>query len=144
MTFTRIDSHDALIDFYRQNELEVSDSIVRDDRPVFSLTVMDGGTLAGAATLSKRRGQFVLDYVAVLPAYRRQKLGAMLVNALLNEAKALNAKRVHIVTRNKPFFQSLGFVQGESGALRLTKDCRDCEQYRTACFPIEMIYNFLE
>ncbi len=154
MTLLPTDDHDALIGFYRQNDLEVSDSIVKDDCPVYSLLAfdggtldggtLDGGTLAGAATLSQRHRQFVLDYVAVLPAYRRQSLGAQLTNALLEKAKALGAERVHIVTRNKPFFMSLGFFDGASGALELTKDCKDCGQYNVSCFPVEMIFEFLE
>ena len=70
MEFKATDNHNYLYDFYCENSLEVSSDISTDDNAIFSLKYEDESGVLAAATLSKRKSNFILDYVAVADALR--------------------------------------------------------------------------
>lgn len=125
----------ALAAFYRASGLEVSEDISADNHPVSTLTALLDGELVGAATLSERGGIMILDYIAVLPAYRRQRIGAELVARL-----TAGRGPVYLVARAPSFFRSLGFLPftPPTGHPADTADCRDCPQYGKDCRPVPM------
>ena len=62
--FENVKNHNSLIEFYRENGLEVSNDIETEDGAVVSLALTENGKVISAATLSYRFGVFILDYRA--------------------------------------------------------------------------------
>ncbi len=138
MEFEKSYDHNALYDFYRENGLEVSNDISKQDNAVLSLVNIEENNILAAATLSKRNGNFILDYVAVFDALRGKNYGKKLVFEILNNAKEMGAKEVFISAKNHGFFKALGFKDGTPKNLDLNADCLDCEQYMNGCRPVVM------
>lgn len=138
MDFKKSCNHNALRGFYKENGLEVSEDISKQDNAVLSLVVDDESGILAAATLSKRNGNFILDYVAVFNALRGKNYGKKLVFEILNNAKEMGAKEVFISAKNYGFFKALGFKDGTPKNLDLNADCLDCEQYMNGCRPVVM------
>ena len=138
MEFKATDNHNYLYDFYCENSLEVSRDISIEDNAIFSLKYEDESGVLAAATLSKRKSNFILDYVAVADALRGKGIGKKLVLEMLNNAKIMGAKEVFISAKNHNFFKALGFIEGEPENLDLNNDCKGCPQFLNGCNPVKM------
>lgn len=75
--------------------------------------IYQGSQLIGCACLSPIESNCAgLSHVYVAPAFRRQKLGLILVEKLLEHARQLGYERVYLHVHNKdavPFYRDLGF-----------------------------------
>lgn len=141
MEFVITNNHNSLYDFYCENSLEVSGDISKEDNAVLSLKYEDERGVLAAATLSERKGNFILDYIAVSDALRGKGIGKKLVLEMLENAKEMGAKEVFISAKNYNFFKSLGFIHGEPENLDLNNDCKDCPQFLNGCNPVKMKIN---
>ena len=103
----------------------------------YSAEAKDGGALIGGITLSHRYGVTVLDYVAVLPGYRKHNIGRTLVDMALKNAKDKNIREVFLVTKAEDFFARLGAVRTDEHE-ELLSECFSCPQYKEECRPVLM------
>ena len=128
-----IADHNSLIEFYRENGLEVSDDLIKDDGAVFSIRVAENGKTLAAATLSYRLSVYILDYVAVDPDFRNNGLGEKAVTAVKLKAKELGADRLYITAKNPGFFKKIGFVNGSPDGVDMNADCIGCPEFNNGC-----------
>jgi N-acetylglutamate synthase-like GNAT family acetyltransferase len=131
--------YENLKKFYIENGLEVSDNILSCDGAIYSISLVKNGEINAAATLSKRRDIFVLDYVAVLPPLRHSGLGKTAVDKILKKAKTLGAAKVYLTAKSRNFFERLGFIYDEELEIDLNSDCKDCPMLNKTCTPRQMI-----
>lgn len=139
MEIIEIKDHNQLKKFYAQNCLEVSDDLKSDDGAIFSIgTYVDGNVIA-AATLSLRKENFILDYIAVLPKSRGLKLGRTLLREIIKKATELGAENIYITARKPEFFKRNGFKNGSPSNIDMNEGCIGCPQYNTSCVSIPMV-----
>ena len=83
-------------------------------------------------------GVFLLESICVLPAYRRQGIGELLLRLLLFKARQHSARIVRLFCPESmvPFFKRYGFKQDSNGSLFLLgediclENCRGCGKCR--------------
>jgi amino-acid N-acetyltransferase len=105
------------------------------------LVVAQGGQLLGCAALHFYSAKTAeVRSLAVDPTFQKHGLGAMLVNALEQEAKAFDLHAVFAFTYVPGFFGKLGYRQVERGDLPLKawKDCLRCPKFQ-CCDEIAML-----
>ena len=78
--------HAAFTELYRSSGLEIGDDWTETNQPVYSVSARRGGALLGAATISRRFGRMLLDYLAVQPEERGRGLGKMLTEHCVDYA----------------------------------------------------------
>ena len=130
--FCRFDDEKALRGFYLENGLEVSDDF-KSDNAFFSLAETENGSITAAATLSKRRGVMILDYIAVKKDKRHGKKATDLLFEMLSECRKRGEKEVYITTKVPEFFSRFGFTPGNPDGIDLTDECKGCLQYKNGC-----------
>ena len=128
MEFVNINEHIILTDFYKECELEIDDNWVEEMNPQRSIALYVDKRLASAATVSKRFGKTVLDYIAVREDLRKQGIGKIMLDKILE-----NESNVYLTARNYDFFFKNGFRLTKSS--ELIKECLGCPQYNKNCFP---------
>ena len=139
MDIFEIKDHNSLFDFYEANNLEVSADISKDDNAIFSIAVFDNSRLIAAATSSLRKNYFILDYIAVLPEFRKKGLGGELLEKTIEKAKHLGAKNIYITAREPAFFKKYGFIKGSPNGMDMNAGCIGCPQYNTTCVSTPMV-----
>lgn len=138
MNFIETNDHNGLISFYRENGLEVSSDLVRDDGAIFSIKCVKDDKIISAATLSRRFEVFILDYVAVDPDHRKKGLGEKAVAEILSKAKQLGVKKVYITSKSPTFFKKIGFLKGSPEGVDMNADCVGCPQFNNGCTKLPM------
>lgn len=138
MEFLEIKKHNILTEFYTKNGLEVSKNIECDDGAIYSLVNNSEKTLA-AATLSFRKGEFILDYIAVDTTCRNMGVGFLLLEKIINKAKSLGAKNVFLSAKEPLFFKKFGFLEG-APHFDINADCIDCKKLHKECNPKPMVF----
>ena len=138
MNFVETNDHNGLKSFYRENGLEVSSDLVRDDGAIFSIKCVENGKIISAATISRRFEVFILDYVAVSPYRRKNGLGERAVSEILSKAKQLGAKKVYITSKSPMFFKKFGFLEGSPDGVDMNADCVGCPQFNNGCSKLPM------
>lgn len=139
--FEKIEDHGTLTAFYASCGLEVSDDINKDGA-FFSVAETENGNFIAAATLSKRNGVFILDYIAVDPKHRKSGLGRQVFDIIKQHAESEGAEYLYITTKAPPFFEKLGFTYGEPENFDLNADCKGCPQLGNGCDPKNMKLTF--
>ncbi len=135
--FKVITNHKTLVGFYTENGLEVSHD-PSSDGAFYSVAEIQSGKPIAAATLSFRSGIFILDYIAVDPAFRKKSLGVKALALIKQKAIEKGAECLYITTKIPPFFEKQGFVLGEPEGVDLNADCKDCPQLGVNCHPKNM------
>ena len=103
-TTTQQEAVDAL---FLDQGLEMGNEPV--DRNIQKIWIdMEDGELVGAATLGLREGHWVVDGIAVLPAYRKSKRGSRLLQKVVDEARNRGASRIWLVAKSR-FLRKKGF-----------------------------------
>ena len=102
MNFIKITDHNSLTEFYRQNGLEVSDDIVAQDGAFFSAASYNGDDVMAAATLSRRFGCYILDYIAVAKEMRGTGLGKGAMSLVFEKLRELGSDKVYITAKKVP------------------------------------------
>ena len=139
MDIFEIKNHNSLKKFYEQNCLEVSDDLKSDDGAIFSIGTNIDGTVVAAATLSHRKGNFILDYIAVAPQHRKMGFGSEILETIIKKSENLGAKNVYITARRPEFFRKHGFIDGSPKNLDMNEGCIGCPQYNTTCVSVPMV-----
>ena len=142
MNFFKEQNHEKLTDFYLKNGLEIENGWSKTSGAFFSLYVKENGQIIGAATLSKRLGVTVLDYIAIDPSLRKNGLGKALFFAVLTKAPAA-IKRIYLVAKAPGFFKAIG-CQYEDSMPQLLAECMQCSQHQKQCNPAVMRYDLEE
>ena len=124
-----VNNHNELCEFYRENGLEVSDDIEKDDGAVFSIRLTEDGQTTAAATLSHRFSVYILDYVAVDKQHRKNGLGERLVDEIKAKASLLSADKLYITAKSPEFFKKIGFVNGSPVGIDMNADCVGCPEF---------------
>ncbi|HEX7587041.1 MAG TPA: GNAT family N-acetyltransferase, partial [Anaerolineae bacterium] len=78
--------------------------------------------------------------LAVAPAYRKNGIGAKIVEALVGEAQTRGMKMVFALTRAVPFFERVGFgvTEKENFPEKVWRDCLICP-VRHACDEVAVV-----
>lgn len=143
MQFFETHDHNGLCEFYRQNGLEVSDNLRRDDGAVFSVAAVENGKLVVAATLSQRFCVYILDYIAVEPDFRKKGLGEKAVKAVKEKAKELGADKLYITAKNPKFFKKISFTEGSPEGVDMNADCIGCPEFDNGCRKLPMYIDLI-
>jgi len=139
------DDYEALCALFIKNELEFSKEDPVPTDLVKSWRLIDEGEtppkLIGGIVLAKRQGEFIIDGIAVEPAYRELKLGKMLLDAAVSEVRALSGTGIFLVARAPGFFRTQGFENVPKEDAPLFFECLTCPQYSVTCNPEVMRRN---
>jgi len=131
--------YEELKDFFIENGLEVSadDPVPTDLVKCWKLNdeSVNPPKLIGGVALAKRGGEFIIDGIAVDSGYRKMKLGKMLLDLAVNEAKKLSGDSVFLVARVPEFYKTQGFVTVPEEAAPAFFECLGCPQYGVSCHP---------
>jgi amino-acid N-acetyltransferase len=133
--------HEKLLRFFSINGLEESEqpSVDEEFYAAWELTDKKNGCLAGAMLLVKRKGEYVLDSIAVAPPYRNKGLGKALMETALRETdEQLSGKNIYLVAKTPLFFRKFGFEAIDWQDVPQLFDCLTCPQYRSQCNPVPM------
>ncbi len=128
--------------FFSLNGLEESDQPSPDEEffAAWEITDQKNGCLAGAILLVKRKDEYVLDSIAVAPAYRNNGLGKVLMETALREtAEQLSGKNIYLVAKTPLFFKKFSFKAIDWQDVPQLFDCLTCPQYRSQCNPVPML-----
>lgn len=134
--------HGALTALYRDSGLEIGETWIEDDHPVFSVAARRGESLLGAATVSRRFDRLVLDYVAVKGEARGLGLGKRLTQCCLAYAREAGENALWIAAKEPEFYRHMQAEETEDTAL--LADCRRCPDYLHACSPKELVFYLKE
>jgi len=129
METEEIRNHSELTDFYKLNGLEIEDGRELTQNAYKSLVIYEKDRLIGAATVSKRNGIFVLDYIAVDREYRRSGVGKMLFERVTDKLDT-----VYLTAKQSEFYLSLGLKFDDEMSF-LLDDCALCARLNKTCFP---------
>ena len=131
--------HGAFTELYRASGLEIDDGWEAECNPLFSVSAREGDRLLGAATVSRRFGRLVLDYIAVWPGFRVKGIGRQLAACCADYARKQGADKLWLAARTPDFFRALGAA--ETGGEELLAECLVCPDYGKECSPLEMVIN---
>ncbi len=89
-------------------DLEVDDI----DSIAHHIVVYQDGIPVGTGRVFEQDGRYYLGRIAVLKEYRKQHIGSLIVNLLLQKAFELGAREVHIHAQTSAleFYKKLGFI----------------------------------
>ncbi|MDI9471716.1 MAG: GNAT family N-acetyltransferase [Tissierellia bacterium] len=104
---------------------------------------MEDGELVGAATLGLREGHWVVDGIAVLPAYRKSKRGSRLLQKVVDEARNRGAARIWLVAKSPGFFEKEGFSYTDAEHSPPVFGCSHCDIRDITCHPRWMLKDLL-
>lgn len=149
------DEYDRLVKFFVENELEfdaddeVDTDIVRcykiDNPKVDNSKASPGeyvpGSLIGAAVLAMREGEYIVDGIAVHPDYRKDGVGKLLLDRLVEDVADMDGESISLVARVPEFFRSYGFVSVDPDEAPDFFECKYCPQYMVSCYPDIMKYD---
>jgi len=133
------DNFQELTELFIRNGLEFSEEDPVPTDLVKSWRLVDEGEtppkLIGGIALAKRQGEFIIDGIAIEPEYRKQKLGKMLLDEAISEARALSGNSIYLVARAPGFFRTQGFENVPKEDAPLFFECLTCSQYGVTCHP---------
>lgn len=136
---TETEDYVELRDFFIENELEVSEEepVPTDAVKSWRLADENGESekLVGGITLAKREGEFIIDGIAVDQAYRKHKLGGVLLDKAVDTVKSLSGERIYLVARAPGFFRTKGFETVPREEAPTFFECLTCPQYGVNCHP---------
>ena len=131
-----------------KDEVESGVLLPRSDEEIatnirsYTLAFRDG-ELAGFASLKIFNANLAeVRSLVVSPNFRKQGIGAKIVEELIKEAKFYGLKQVFALTYQKGFFEKLGFKEiskEELPAQKIWADCIKCKKF-PVCNEIAVIY----
>jgi N-acetylglutamate synthase-like GNAT family acetyltransferase len=87
----------------------------------------------------KKEGEYVVKGIATDPAYRKNGLGARLLDRALTHLQTIGARRVYLVARAPGFFRTQGFSTVARAEAPKIDKCDGCDQYGVKCHPEIML-----
>ena len=131
------DDYERLVPFFVENDLEFPDEedyeVPTDLVQCWKVT--DGNRLIGGFVLAERQGEFIVDGIAVDPAYRKEKIGKALLDLGIAETVKRGGRRIFLVARAPGFFRKSGFVTVPREDAPNFFECLTCPQYGVDCHP---------
>ncbi|MGE5618536.1 MAG: N-acetyltransferase [Sphingomonadaceae bacterium] len=102
----------------------------------------DGGLVACCALHVNWADLAEVRSLAVDKRYQRRGLGSALVTACIAEAREMELTRVYALTREAPFFESLGFVRIDMNELprKVWGECIRCPKF-PECDEVAVVYD---
>ena len=99
----------------------------RDEICHHVLLLADGEPAGAGRVLAEPGGRFTLGRIALLPEFRKQGLGRVLVFAMMDLARELGARTLHVGAQlqARGFYEKLGFTA--TGREYLDEHCPHCE-----------------
>lgn len=127
--------------FIEEQHIDEADELDGTDAACLHLVVYDEGVPAATGRVMVGREAFVIGRIAVLPAYRGRKLGALTVRLLIHACTQMGGDQqiVHAQISARGFYEKLGFtaigdVYEDAGIPHITmthnggcEDCGSCE-----------------
>ena len=123
--------------------LHRSDDEVATNIRSYTLAKLDDTILGYAALHIHTKELSEVRSLVVAKKYRGKKIGANLVNELLNEARDLRLKRVLTLTYEQKFFENLNFKEVPKESLpeqKIWADCIKCKHF-PICNEVSLIIN---
>ena len=105
------------------------------------IVAASAGDIIGVGSLVEMGPTLVeVRSLAVAPAYRKNGVGATIVEALVSEAQARGIQTVFALTRAVPFFEKAGFrvTEKENFPEKVWRDCLICP-VRHACDEVAVV-----
>ena len=112
----------------------------------FRVVVDESGQIVGCGALHVTWGDLAeVRSLAIVEGYKRKGLGRMLVDRLIEDAKALGLPTVFALAYVPEFFESLGFERIDKNQLpqKIWGDCIDCPKFPD-CDEIALIKDLKE
>lgn len=134
----QVTCHEQLTDFYKKFDFEITDEWVRENSPIYSVMVKDGGKIAGAMTVSYRLGEYILDYIGVEENKRGKGIAKGLIQDMFKYLKG-KTDYVYLVAKTPAFFEHTG-AEYVDNKPELLGECTGCNLYNKTCFPRLMRY----
>ncbi|MDR2609952.1 MAG: GNAT family N-acetyltransferase [Clostridiales Family XIII bacterium] len=130
------DEYERLVPFFIAQGLEFSeeDEVPTDIVSCYIAEYPDT-TIAGAAVLALREGEYICDGIATDEAARGAGLGRALLETLLADVRARSGGKLFLVARAPGFFAKHGFTPVPRAAAPNFFECFTCPQYNVTCFP---------
>lgn len=130
------EEYERLVQFFVVNELEFDGDEEVDTDIVRCYKVTDDkDALVGAAVLAMREGRYIIDGIAVDPAFRKENIGRALLEAILKEVRRRGGDAIYLVARAPGFFRRNGFTTIDPEDAPNFFECKYCPQYQKNCFP---------
>lgn len=134
------DDYYGLFKMFMEHGLEVSPEDPPHEETIkYWEALDDDGNRVGGAQLEKRVGEFVVGGISVLPEFRNQYIGKMLMETIIDEVRSRGGNRLMLVAKVPEFYYTLGFVSlPREDAPHISK-CITCPQFNSTCFPEVML-----
>lgn len=134
------DDYYGLFSMFMEHGLEVS-----PEEPPYKETIKyweavdENGQRLGGAQLEKRVGEFVVGGISVLPEYRNNHIGQLLMQRVMDEVRERGGERLMLVAKVPEFYYKLGFVSVPRDTAPDISKCITCPQFNNSCFPEVML-----
>lgn len=131
------EDYEPLMTLFIRNELEFSEEepIPTDLIKAWKVTTGEENKLIGGIALSRREGEFIIDGIAIDPDYRKHKIGKILLEKAVEEARSLGGNKILLVARAPRFFEKAGFQTIDEMEAPIFFECKTCPQYGVNCHP---------
>lgn len=136
----------SLVDLFVRSGLEISPEDPAPEGLITCFELMDEetDTRIGAAGIVYDKGEYVLRCVAVEEKYRGRGYGKALVDAVMEEAKKRQAKRIWLTAKVPGFYKKFGFAAVPREEAPFETKCVICPQYHNGCDSEVMVYYYEE
>lgn len=138
-TISVTDEYDRLVEMFVQYDLEFSiDEPLPTDLVKCWKVEDENGRLISGCVLALRGGEYIIDGIATVPEYRKEKIAGKLLELALEEVKQRGGNTVYLVAKAPGFFRKHGFQTILASDVPLLFDCLSCPQFEKTCFPETM------
>lgn len=129
------------MDYFKLVPLFIKSGLeIHEDDPVpeglvtcFELINEENGELVGASGLVHHNDIFIVRCIAVDEKYRGYGYGRVLVEAVLEEAKVLNAEEAWLTGKIPRFYEKFGFEVIDRSVAPRISNCQECKQFHNGC-----------
>lgn len=137
VTVKPIESPDDVMELFLRSDLEMTED--EFDTRVFLKgyeAKNEKGEVIGGCALTEQDGHFIINGIAVDPAYRKTGVASEMLARTTEDARALGAEEIILVARAPGFFRKNGYENVPDPDIpEGLFDCQSCPQYRQRCFP---------
>lgn len=136
--------YESLVDLFTRSGLEIHPE---DPRPnglltCFELLDEEKDKRIGGSGLCCDGGEYILRCVAVEEGFRGRGFGIQLVEAVMEEARTLGARRIWLTAKVPKFYEKLGYRTVLRKEAPIVTKCGECPQYHNGCESEVMVYDF--
>lgn len=114
-------------------EIHENDPVPKGLVTCFELVDEETGEQIGASGLVHYKGLFIVRCVAVEERYRGNGYGRQLVEAVLDEAKSMNAEEAWLTGKIPRFYEKFGFEVVDRSIAPRISNCQECKQFHNGC-----------